>query len=140
GGAGSPVMRGGPCKPRAGTGGGAGGGGRDVILRVDPEVFGLAAGAERPQYRAGSGRPGARNNRTGAAGRDLVLSVPEGTVVRDERGMVADLVGADSQVTVARGGRGGRGNVALAGPRNRVPRVAERGEAGEEHRLDLELR
>jgi GTPase len=111
-----------------------------VILRVDPSVFDLSALADRPRLNAASGGPGSGNNRRGADGADLVLSVPDGTVVADERGPVADLVGAGSSVVVARGGRGGRGNAALASPRNRVPRVAERGEPGEEHRLDLELR
>ena len=73
-------------------------------------------------------------------GEDLVLLVPDGTVVRQEGRVVADLVGAGTSVAVARGGRGGRGNASLASARNRVPRVAERGEPGEEARLDLELR
>jgi GTPase len=61
-------------------------------------------------------------------------------VVRDDRGLVADLVGPDASVVVARGGRGGRGSASLASPRNRVPRVAEKGEPGEEAELELELR
>jgi GTP-binding protein len=69
-----------------------------------------------------------------------VLTVPDGTVVRDERGFVADLVGEGARAVVARGGRGGRGNAALATQRNRAPRSAEAGEPGEEHRLELELR
>src|SRR5207249_5752109 len=69
-----------------------------------------------------------------------VLRVPDGTVVRDERGFVADLVGEGARVVVARGGRGGRGNASLAGPKNRVPSRAESGEPGEEHALELELR
>ena len=140
GGAGSASMRREPYTPHGGPDGGDGGRGGDVILRVDPSLFDLSALADRARLNAGSGRPGSGNNRRGADGADLVLSVPDGTVVADERGPVADLVGAESSAVVARGGRGGRGNAALASPRNRVPRVAERGEPGEEHRLDLELR
>jgi len=111
-----------------------------VVLRVDPSVFDLSGLADRPHHRAGSGGPGRRNNRHGAKGAGLVLPVPDGTVVRDARGLVADLVGKGSEVVAARGGRGGRGNASVASPRNRVPRVAEQGEPGEEARLELELR
>jgi GTP-binding protein len=111
-----------------------------VILRVDPSVFDLSPYADRPRHQAKNGGSGSSQKRHGAGGADLVLPVPDGTEVRDERGLVADLVGPDATVVVARGGRGGRGNASLASPRNRVPRVAERGEPGEERRLELELR
>jgi GTP-binding protein len=111
-----------------------------VVLRVDPSVFDLSAYADRPHRRAENGGRGERSNRKGADGANLVLPVPDGTVVRDERGFVADLVGPDARVVVARGGRGGRGNASLSSARSRVPRIAERGEPGEELRLDLELR
>jgi GTP-binding protein len=140
GGAGSASMRREPYTPRGGPDGGDGGRGGDVVLRVDPSMFDLSRYSDRPRHQAKSGGPGSSNNRHGAAGADLVMPVPDGTVVRDERGLVADLVGPDATVVVARGGRGGRGNASLASPRNRVPRVAERGEPGEERRLELELR
>src|SRR5205823_5663402 len=63
-----------------------------------------------------------------------------GTVVSDERGVVADLVGAGVSMVAVRGGRGGRGSASLSTPRNRVPRAAEPGEGGEERRIELELR
>jgi GTP-binding protein len=69
-----------------------------------------------------------------------VATVPDGTTVFDEDGLLADLVGEGARAVVGRGGRGGRGNVALASGRNRVPRAAEAGEPGEERRLRLELR
>ena len=69
-----------------------------------------------------------------------MVPVPDGTVVFDERGLLADLVGEGSRAVVARGGRGGRGNVAFASARNRVPRTAEPGEDGEQKRLRVELR
>src|SRR5205085_11994280 len=110
------------------------------VLEVSTSVRDLAWFADHPHQRARGGEPGGKSNRSGGAGEDLVLRVPEGTMVRDERGLVADLVGEGARAVVARGGRGGRGNAALAGPRNRVPRSAEAGERGEEHRLELELR
>jgi GTP-binding protein len=140
GGAGSASLRREPYTPRGGPDGGDGGRGGDVVLTVDPTVFDLSRLSERPHHRAKDGRAGGPNKRQGARGPDLVLAVPDGTIVSDERGLVADLVGAGTSVAIARGGRGGRGNAALASPRNRVPRVAERGEPGEEHRMELELR
>ncbi len=140
GGAGSASLRREPYKPRGGPDGGTGGSGGDVILRVDPSLFDLSPLRDRPQHRATNGRPGSGNNRHGANGADLVLAVPDGTVVYDERGFVADLVGEGTSAVAARGGRGGRGNAALASARDRVPRVAEQGEPGEERDLRLELR
>jgi len=140
GGGGSSSIRREPYRPKGGPDGGDGGKGGDVILRVDPSMFDLSRYRDRPHHRAKNGRSGSSNNRHGSSGEDLVLPVPDGTIVRDERGLLADLVGEGASVVVARGGRGGRGNASLSSARNRVPRVAERGEAGEEARLDLDLR
>jgi GTP-binding protein len=140
GGAGSASLRSEPYKPKGGPDGGDGGRGGDVMVRVDPSLFDLKAFADRTRFAAENGRAGASNNRTGREGATLVLDVPDGTVVTDERGLVADLVGPEASAIVARGGRGGRGTARLAGPRNRVPRVAEPGESGEEATLELELR
>lgn len=140
GGPGSASMRREPFRPQGGPYGGDGGKGGDVILRVDPSLFGLSRYADHPHHRAKNGRPGSSNNRHGASGEELVLPVPDGTIVRDAQGLLADLVGEGASVVVARGGRGGRGNASLASPRNRAPRIAERGEPGEEARLELELR
>jgi GTP-binding protein len=126
--------------PRGGPDGGDGGKGGDVLLEVSADVFDLSSLAGHPHQRAPDGGPGRGSNRRGPDGDDLVLRVPDGTVVREERGPVADLVGVGSRAVVARGGRGGRGNARLASSRNRAPGEAERGELGEEHRLELELR
>jgi GTPase len=140
GGDGAVTFRREPYTPRGGPNGGDGGRGGDVVLEVSTSVRDLSWFADHPHQRAGNGDPGSGNNRRGGNGADLVLRVPDGTTVRDERGLVADLVGEGARAVVARGGRGGRGNAALAGPKNRVPRTAEAGEPGEERRLDLELR
>lgn len=126
--------------PRGGPDGGDGGKGGDVVLEVSPDVYDLSWLARHPHQRAGAGAPGRRSNRRGADGEDLVLRVPDGTVVRDERGPVTDLVGRGSRAVIARGGRGGRGNASLASSRNRASREAEPGETGEERRVELELR
>jgi GTP-binding protein len=140
GGAGRASIRREPFTPRGGPDGGDGGRGGDVLLVVDRSVSDLSSLADHPHQRAQNGKSGSGNKRHGARGRDLVLAVPNGTVVRGEQGLIADLVGPGASVVVARGGRGGRGNAALASARDRIPRVAEAGEPGEELRLELELR
>ena len=140
GGDGSASMHSEPYKPKGGPDGGDGGDGGDVVFGVDPGMRDLSSLAHRPHVRAGNGVNGARSNRTGARGEDLVLRVPDGTCVEDEEGLLADLVGDGAKAVVARGGRGGRGNASLANRRKRLPRTAEAGEPGEEKRLLVELR
>jgi GTP-binding protein len=140
GGDGSASMRSEPYKPKGGPEGGDGGRGGDVVFRASRNVHDLAWFTDHPHLRAEPGKPGARARRDGGRGKDLVVTVPDGTVVFDERGLAADLVGEGAEAVVARGGRGGRGNVRFAGPKNRLPRTAEAGEEGEERRLHLELR
>ena len=140
GGDGSSSMLREPFKPKGGPDGGDSGRGGDVVFEVSPGVRDLSSLADQPHPRAGSGKPGGPNRRTGANGEDLVIAVPDGTMVFDDDGLVADLVGAGARAVVARGGRGGRGNASLASRRNRVPRGAEAGEPGEEKRLRVELR
>ncbi|MGH2739823.1 MAG: GTPase ObgE [Actinomycetota bacterium] len=127
-------------RPRGGPDGGSGGAGGDVVLKVSFDVYDLSSLAAQPHQRAEDGGPGRGGERHGKDGTDRVVHVPDGTVVRDERGPVADLVGEDGSVVVARGGRGGRGNASFASAKNRAPHVVERGELGEERRLELELR
>ncbi len=140
GGNGSASLHSEPYKPRGGPDGGTGGDGGSVIFEVTPGVHDLSWLSEHPHQRADGGKPGRSANRDGATGKDRLVPVPDGTVVFDDDGLLADLVGSGARVVVARAGRGGRGNVALSGPRNRVPRTAEPGEEGEERRLRVELR
>ena len=127
-------------RPKGGPDGGDGGRGGDVILESSPGVFDLAWLARHPHQRAQGGGHGRGDRRHGAEGDDLVVLVPDGVYVEEERGPVADLVGPGARVVVAQGGRGGRGNASLASGRDRAPQTAERGESGEERRLRLELR
>jgi len=128
--------------PKGGPDGGDGGRGGNVFLEVDAHVRTLLDCREQPRYRAENGRPGSGNRRSGKDGRDLVVRVPRGTVVRDpESGaVVADLVRAGDRFTAARGGRGGRGNSNFATPTHQAPRRAEPGGPGEERWLELELK
>ncbi len=140
GGNGSASLHSEPYKPRGGVDGGNGGPGGSVIFEVSRGVHDLSALADHPHQRAAHGGAGRSSNREGATGKDLIVPVPDGTVVSDDDGLLADLVGDASRAVVAQGGRGGRGNAALASARNRVPAGAEPGEEGEEKRLRVELR
>ena len=128
-------------KPLGGPDGGNGGHGGSVTLVVDPQQQTLLDFHFHPHVKAPNGGGGAGANRDGANGKDLVLKVPDGTVVRTEDGEVlADLIGEGSSFEVARGGRGGRGNASLANTRRKVPGFAELGEPGEQSDVVLELK
>ena len=128
-------------KPLGGPDGGNGGNGGDVVLVVDPNTTTLLDYHRSPHRRAGNGAPGQGDNRDGAHGADVILSVPDGTVVTTPEGaVVVDLVGAGTRFVVARGGRGGLGNAALASARRRAPGFALLGEPGEAHDVVVELK
>src|SRR5262245_41126446 len=128
-------------KPLGGPDGGNGGDGGSVLVRVDPQVTTLVDFHHSPHRRAEHGGHGEGGHRNGGDGADLVLNVPDGTVVRDQDGTVlADLVGVGTQAVVAPGGRGGLGNAALASPKRKAPGFALLGEPGEDRRVLLELK
>jgi GTP-binding protein len=128
-------------KPFGGPDGGNGGHGGSIMLTVDPGAHTLLDFHFRPRIKAQNGKGGAGGNRDGANGEDLVLKVPNGTVVLDSDGTVlADLVGVGTTFEVARGGRGGRGNAALASSRRKAPGFAELGEPGDFLDVVLELK
>jgi GTP-binding protein len=142
GGAGSVSFRREAHVPRGGPDGGDGGRGGDVWLRADRNVASLLAFRDHPHRKATSGTHGSGKQRHGARGEDLVVTVPEGTTVRNhETGdLLADLVTHGDTWLAAEGGRGGRGNTRFLSNARRAPSFAEQGEYGEERWLDLELR
>ena len=123
-------------KPLGGPDGGNGGHGGDVVLVVDPQVHTLLDFHHRPHRRAGNGGPGVGDNRSGADGDDLVLPVPDGTVVHDADGTRARRPGRRRapRFVVAAGGRGGLGNAALASRQAQGPRLRAARRAGRERR------
>jgi GTP-binding protein len=128
-------------KPLGGPDGGNGGHGGDVVLVVDPGVTTLIDYHFHPHQKAGSGKQGQGSNKDGAKADTLVLPVPNGTIVKTLDGEVlADLVGVGVRYVVARGGRGGRGNAALASQRRKAPGFAELGEPGTTADVVLELK
>jgi GTP-binding protein len=128
--------------PRGGPSGGDGGKGGDVYLIVKPTLNTLIAFTRHSHFRADSGAPGGPSNKTGHGGEDLLIDVPPGTIVRDARtgDLIADLTAPGQRILVAKGGRGGRGNARFASSTNQAPRIAEKGEPGEERTLALELK
>ncbi|MCR2052785.1 GTPase ObgE [Actinomyces bowdenii] len=128
-------------KPLAGPDGGDGGHGGDVVLSVDPSATTLLSYHRSPHRRAGNGTPGMGDWRRGTDGQDLILPVPQGTVVKTADGtVIADLIDPDSTVVVAQGGTGGRGNFSLASPRRRAPGFHLLGEPGQAQDVTLELK
>src|SRR3954468_23658923 len=128
-------------KPLGGPDGGNGGPGGSVILRVDPDVTTLIDYHHSPKRSAESGGHGAGDHKNGGHGSDLVLPVPDGTLVTDPQGKVlADLVGPGTELVIAQGGRGGLGNAALASSKRKAPGFALLGEPGDELEIVLELK
>ncbi len=128
-------------KPLAGPDGANGGNGGSVIARVDAQVTTLLEFHHSPHRMAPNGGQGAGDMRQGANGADMILRVPDGTVIKDRRGnILADLVGDGAQYVIAEGGRGGLGNNALASPKRKAPGFALLGEPGDEATVILEVK
>ena len=128
-------------KPLGGPDGGNGGRGGSIILRVDAQQNSLLDYHRHPHQRAERGKPGQGGHRNGATAADIVLPVPDGTVVLTPDGEpLADLVGVGTEFVVAQGGRGGLGNAALATRKRKAPGFALRGEPGEALDIVLELK
>jgi GTP-binding protein len=141
GGAGAVSFRREAHVPKGGPDGGDGGAGGDVYVEADRNVASLLGLRDHPHRRAASGKHGAGRQKHGARGADLVVGVPEGTLVRDRDGSVlADLVHHGDRYLAARGGRGGRGNARFLSNARRAPGFAEQGEYGEEHWLRFEVK
>jgi GTPase len=126
--------------PKGGPDGGDGGRGGDVIVVCDDSLRDLQAFRRRAHFRAGRGGHGQGALRHGADGEVLVIKVPPGTQVDRWDGTRYDLVRPGQQATIARGGGGGRGNKRFASAVRQAPRLAERGVAGEEGLVELQLK
>jgi GTP-binding protein len=142
GGNGSAAMRREDNVPRGGPSGGDGGDGGSVVMVADHQLGTLLDFRYQRHYKAPAGEHGRAKDQYGAAGPDLVLRVPVGTVVQDaETGeLLADLSTSGDRAVVCQGGKGGRGNIHFATPWNQAPRTAEPGTPGEARTLRLELK
>lgn len=128
--------------PNGGPDGGDGGRGGHVYLKVDPHLNTLISFKYKQHFRADNGTPGQGAKRTGAQGDDLYVDVAPGTIVYDDEtgAILADMVDPDASVIIARGGQGGMGNQHFATATHQAPRLAEKGEPGEERWVRLELK
>jgi len=141
GGAGAVAFRREAHVPKGGPDGGDGGSGGDVLLRADRNAASLLSFRDHPHRRAPSGKHGSGQKRHGARGSELIVAVPEGTVVKSREGAVlADLVSHGDTYVAARGGEGGKGNARFLSNARRAPSFAEQGEYGEERWLRLEVK
>jgi GTP-binding protein len=126
--------------PKGGPDGGDGGHGGDVLLRCDDSLRDLQAFRRRAHFRADRGGHGLGAQKHGADGDPLVVAVPPGTQVERWDGTRYDLVRPGQEVTIARGGAGGRGNTRFKSPTRQTPRLAEKGLPGEEGAVELHLK
>lgn len=128
--------------PRGGPDGGDGGHGGDVVIVAQEGVDSLSALSHRRFWNADRGGAGRGSNRHGKNGKDLVIAVPPGTVIRDLQDgfILKDLAEVDERVVAARGGKGGKGNAHFKSSTNQAPRTWTEGEEGESRKLCLELK
>jgi len=128
--------------PMGGPAGGDGGHGGDVIFRVDEGLRTLVDFRYQKHFKADRGEKGRNKSRHGANAEDMIVRVPPGTVVIDDdtKEVVADLTRQGQEVVIAKGGRGGRGNIRFATANNPAPELAEHGEEGQERWVILELK
>lgn len=140
GGAGAVSFRREAMVPRGGPDGGDGGRGGDVVVEVDPRLHSLLDLRFKKSYRAADGKPGSGRNRSGQDGEALVLKVPPGTVIKKEDGKILYDLSEPGQITLLKGGLGGKGNVFYKSSVNQAPTVAQKGLPGEELNIRLELK
>jgi GTP-binding protein len=128
--------------PKGGPDGGNGGKGGDIIFRANSHMTTLLDFRYRQHYRAKNGADGGSSNWTGKSAKNIVIQVPCGTVITnaDTGETLADLTEHGQEITIAHGGKGGRGNAEFATSTNQAPRYAEPGESGQEIKVRLELK
>lgn len=128
--------------PKGGPYGGNGGKGGSVTIQADPEVYSLDFFRNRRLLRAENGRPGETNNRQGRHGKDLILKVPCGTLIRDSEtgGLLYDLTEPGETYSLCEGGNGGKGNTFFKTPTNQAPAKSTPGKEGETKEIELELK
>ncbi len=140
GGPGSVSFRREAFAPRGGPDGGNGGKGGDLILKVEPHLNSLVDFKRNKKYAAANGQPGAGALMSGSDGEDLVLRVPEGTLVRNLEGQILVDMTHVKEFLMLKGGRGGKGNEFFKTSVNQAPEHSQPGERGEELEITLELK
>lgn len=125
-----------------GPNGGNGGKGGDVIFKVSKDLNNLVGFRYSTHFKAQNGEPGQKNNKNGKSGEDLIIYVPQGTIIKDfETGkVIADLFYFDKDYVLLRGGDGGKGNAFFKSPTRQAPHFSQTGEVTKEHSVILELK
>ena len=128
--------------PKGGPDGGNGGRGGDVIIRAEKQLTTLLDFRYKRRYIAQNGNPGEGSNREGRSAESILIKVPCGTIVKNAVGaeIIADLIEHGTEIVIARGGRGGKGNTEFATSTNQAPRICTPGEEGKDLQLELELK
>lgn len=126
--------------PRGGPDGGDGGKGGDLIFEADPRLRSLLDLRFQREYRAENGEKGGNQNRAGKDGKDLILKVPPGTIIKDENGNILHDLSDNARLVFLQGGLGGRGNPFYKSSVNQAPTVAQKGLPGKEMQVHLELK
>lgn len=127
-------------KTNGGPNGGDGGKGGDVFVEATSDLYALNRFLSKSEYSGGNGEQGGHNQKSGAAGKDLNLTVPIGTSIIDEKGSETELNELNKKVLLAKGGLGGKGNAFFKSSSNTTPRYAQPGLRGEEKKLKLKLK
>lgn len=125
---------------KGGPDGGDGGRGGDVIFEATENLNTLIDFRYKPELKAENGESGSKRDRHGKSGKDAIIKVPVGTIVRRDGEVIADLTEHGQQVVIAKGGDGGFGNAHFKSSVRQTPRISERGEAGEAFDAELELK
>lgn len=126
--------------PKGGPDGGDGGRGGDIVFQAVDNTHTLADYRMQKTFTAPNGNQGEKNNRTGKSGEPLILRLPIGTQVTHQGKIIADLIKKDQEITIARGGIGGKGNAGFVNSIRQAPAFAEKGDIGQEFNLELDLK
>lgn len=127
--------------PRGGPDGGDGGKGGDIIFKTNPQLGTLLDFKFNRRFIAADGDSGDRQNMTGANGKDIIISVPVGTILKNDSGeIISDLSEPQQEYVFLKGGRGGKGNSFFKNSVNQAPKFSQPGEPGEEAEIKLELK
>ena len=129
-------------RPQGGPCGGDGGHGGDIILQVNPQLSTLQDITLKHHYRAENGSNGSGKNRHGRNGKDIIIKVPPGTIIKNSETeqVLKDLTQPNESYVVVKGGNGGFGNARFKTQRNTAPKIANDGQPGEELKIELELK
>lgn len=137
GGAGRISFRG---KKGGGPDGGNGGRGGDIFVRAASDIYALKQFNTKKVFQAEDGENGGTEIRSGANGKDLILTMPVGTLLTDDNGIEIELTKEGQEIQLAKGGLGGRGNESFKSPSNTTPKYAQKGLRGQEKKLKLKLK